>query len=220
MTAVRTAIARALSLCLAAAGLVAGALSLAAAQQSSKTFILHETPKPIAAIQFEDAQGGSRSLADFRGKIVLLNIWATWCVPCRKEMPMLDRLQATLGGPDFEVVTLSIDRGGVDVVRKFFAEVGIQKLSMYLDSAGKATRELGVVGLPTTLLVDREVREIGRLIGPAEWDSPEITELISCVISRDDRAQSWKNLKSAATPPCGIHSLDIPATGTSNNKQP
>lgn len=203
-----------------AAGLIAALPTIAAAQESAKKFIMHETPKSIPAIQFEDGQGRSLRLADFRGKIVLLNIWATWCVPCRKEMPTLDRLQAALGGADFEVVALSIDRGGMDVVRKFFAEVGIQKLAMYIDGSGKATRELGVVGLPTTLLVDREGGEIGRLIGPAEYDSPEMVEFVRCAISGADPALFSKESKPAAPPPCGKQSLDVPAGGTSSNSKP
>src|SRR5712691_10089699 len=98
MTSAKRSIAYRISFCLAAAGLVAATLPIAAAQEPSRNFIIHEAPKPIAAIPFEDAQGQSRSLTDFRGKIVLLNIWATWCVPCRNEMPTLDRLQTKLGG--------------------------------------------------------------------------------------------------------------------------
>ncbi len=159
MIPVTRSLARNMSLSFAAAGLIAATWLIAVAQEPSRNFIIHDAPKPIAAIQFEDADGRPRSLTDFRGKVVLLNIWATWCVPCRKEMPTLDRLQAKLGGSDFEVVALSIDRR-MDAVRKFFAEVGIQKLAMYLDSSAKAIRELGAVGLPTTLLVDREGREV------------------------------------------------------------
>src|SRR5262249_34528033 len=132
------------------------------------------------------------TLADFKGKVVLLNIWATWCGPCRKEMPALDRLQAALAGPDFEVVALSIDRGGMDAVRKFFADIGIRNLAMYLDSSGQALRTLSALGLPTTLLIDREGREIGRLIGPAEWDSPEMVEFVRCVVARSDAADQEK----------------------------
>jgi thiol-disulfide isomerase/thioredoxin len=175
-------------------------MDLAAAQEVSKKFIMHPAPKTVTAIQFEDSQEHSRSLADFRGKVVLLNIWATWCVPCRKEMPALDRLQSTLGDEDFIVVPLSIDRGGMDVVRKFYAEVGIKKLGMYRDKSGNATRKLGAVGIPTTLLIDREGREIGRLVGPAEWDSPEMVEFVRCVISGGTASQTSKETKQAATP--------------------
>lgn len=94
-------------------------------------------------------------------------------------MPALDHLQGALGGPNFQVVPLSVDRGGADVVRNFFAEIGIKKLEIYLDVSGVATRKLSVVGLPTTLIIDREGREIGRLIGPAEWDEPANIEFVA-----------------------------------------
>ncbi|UPJ50498.1 TlpA family protein disulfide reductase [Bradyrhizobium sp. 200] len=204
---------------LTAGGLIAANLSIAAAQEPSRNFIIHETPKPIAEIQFEDADGRSRSLNDFRGKVVLLNIWATWCTPCRKEMPTLDRLQTALGGIDFEVVALSIDRR-MDAVRKFFAEVGIQRLAMYLDTSARATRQLGAVGLPTTLLIDREAREIARLIGPAEWDSPEIAAFISCVIAGGDAAHSSNESEPTATSRCGKRSLGVPAGNADSKRQP
>ncbi len=204
---------------LLATGLSAASSTIAAAQESSKKFALHEAPKPIAAIRFEDGQGQSRGMVDFRGKVVVLNIWATWCIPCRKEMPALDHLQAVLGGANFEVVVLSIDRGGKDVVRKFFANVGIQKLTMYLDTSGKATHELGVVGLPTTLLVDSEGREIGRLIGPAEWDAPDMLEFVSCIISFVHAVQSQKDSKAVISS-CREHSIGLPADGKRSNTQP
>ena len=184
MTIDRTLIARCLSLHLLAAGLLVAGTAIASAQQPPKNFIFHEAPKPIASIAFEDGQGRSRSLADFRGKVVLLNIWATWCGPCRREMPSLDRLQGLLGGADFEVVALSIDRSGIETVRKFYADVGIRKLSIYIDSSGKATRELATVGVPATLLIDRAGRELGRLVGPAEWDEPDIVQFLKRVIAQ------------------------------------
>lgn len=150
----------------------------ASTPEASFAFTLLEEPRPLPAVDFIDGDGRATTLAVFHGKVVLLNIWATWCVPCREEMPTLDRLQAELGGADFEVVALSIDRMGLDVVRDFYDEIGIKHLAMYLDSSGKASRELGAVGLPTTLLVDHEGRELGRLVGPAEWDSPEVVAFI------------------------------------------
>jgi thiol-disulfide isomerase/thioredoxin len=219
MTSAKNSIAYKIFVCLMSAGLVAAALATAAAQEPSRNFIIHEAPKPIAAIQFEDADGRSRSLNDFRGKVVLLNIWATWCTPCRKEMPTLDRLQAALGGIDFEVVALSIDRR-MDAVRKFFADVGIQRLAMYLDISAKATRQLSAVGLPTTLLIDREGREIARLIGPAEWDSPEIAAFISCVIAGGDAAHSSTESEPTASSRCGKRSLGVPAINTDGKRQP
>jgi thiol-disulfide isomerase/thioredoxin len=101
---------------------------------------------------------------------VLLNVWATWCMPCREEMPTLDRLQATLGGPGFEVVALSIDKGGLPVVHAFYQSLGIRFLKLYLDADGEATAGLVATGIPLTLLIDTEGREIGRKLGPAAWD--------------------------------------------------
>lgn len=175
-------------------------------QEPPKNFVMHDAPKPIAALAFDDAEGRSRSLADFKGKVVLLNIWATWCVPCRKEMPALDRLQATLGGPDFQVVALSIDRGSMDVVRKFLGDIGVRNLAVYLDTAGKAMRALGALGLPTTLLVGRDGLELGRLIGPAEWDSAEAVAFVRSTIAESGTA------KSGAGPP--------PADATTPGRQP
>jgi thiol-disulfide isomerase/thioredoxin len=162
----------------------------AAAPPPPANFIVPDSPKPLPAIVFADGEGKTGSLADFRGKVVLLNIWATWCVPCRKEMPTLDRLQAKLGGPDFEVVTLSIDRGGADAVRKFYAAVGVKNLAITLDAKGEAPFKLGTVGVPTTLLIDREGQEIGRLIGAAEWDSPEMVEFLKSKIAQKDSRSS------------------------------
>ena len=153
-------------------------------------FIVPDPPKPLPAIVFADGEGKTGSLADLRGKFVLLNIWATWCVPCRKEMPTLDRLQPKLGGPDFEVIALSIDRGGADAVRKFYAQIGIRNLAITLDAKGEAPFKLGTVGVPTTLLINREGQEIGRLIGAAEWDSPEMVEFLSSKIGKDSRSPS------------------------------
>ncbi len=132
----------------------------------------------IAEVRFVDGDGRRMSLADFRGKQVLLNIWATWCGPCREEMPALDRLQTQLGGPDFEVVALSIDREGVDAVRDFYAELGIEALRIYVDVSTMAPVNLNVRGVPTTLLVDRNGREIGRYAGPAEWDGEAAVKAI------------------------------------------
>jgi thiol-disulfide isomerase/thioredoxin len=149
-----------------------------------KNFVVHASPQPIPTIKFDDNQGQSRSLADFKGKTVVLNIWATWCVPCRREMPALDRLQAALGGPEFAVVPVSIDRGGLDTVSKLYAEIGIRDLPKYSDTSGQIVRALSTVGLPTTLILNRAGQEIGRVIGPAEWDTPEIAAFLKAIISR------------------------------------
>jgi thiol-disulfide isomerase/thioredoxin len=136
------------------------------------------TPRPLPELHFADAGGRKLTLADFRGRLVLLNLWATWCVPCRKEMPALDRLQARLGGPGFEVVALSIDRKGLSAVQPFYRELGLKALRIYVDQSGAAAGELDAPGLPTTLLVDRNGRELGRVVGPAEWDSPPVEAMV------------------------------------------
>ena len=135
-------------------------------------------PQPVAEVQFLGAGPKSHTLADFRGKVVLLNIWATWCAPCREEMPALDRLQQALGGPDFEVVALSIDSGGMDAVRRFYEEIGIGALAPYVDPSMRAGAALRIVGVPTTLLLDREGGERWRKTGPEKWDAPQIVEAL------------------------------------------
>lgn len=142
------------------------------------TFTPYASPRPVANVEFEDGQGRKRTLADFRGKLVLLNLWATWCPSCRAEMPTLDRLQSRFGGADLEVVALSIDRGGQAVVKSFYDEINVQRLAIYVDATAAAGSKLGIIGLPTTLLLDRTGSEIGRVTGPAEWDSPEVIDTI------------------------------------------
>ncbi len=171
------------NLWIAAAWLILAMAPFASAQQAPPNFILHPKPQPISAIVFEDDQGRSQNIGDFKGKIVLLNIWATWCGPCRQEMPALDRLQALLGGPDFAVVALSIDRKGVEAVHKFYAGVGVRNLAIQLDSAARSIRELSTVGVPTTLLLDRDGRELGRISGPAEWDAPAVVDFLRSIVS-------------------------------------
>lgn len=145
---------------------------------SAKELSFLDQPRPVPEIRFEDEHGHDLTLADFRGRVVLLNIWATWCVPCRQEMPTLDRLQARLGGTDFVVMALSIDQKGVEPVRRFYQEVGVKKLNIYVDPSGKAAHTLTIPGVPTTLLIDRQGREVARKMGAAEWDGPEMVSLV------------------------------------------
>jgi thiol-disulfide isomerase/thioredoxin len=137
-----------------------------------------DQPHALPEVRFQDDQGRDLTVGDFRGRVVVLNVWATWCVPCRKEMPTLDRLQARLGGKDFLVVALSIDRKGVEAVRGFYQEVGVENLAIYVDPSGKGSHALAIPGVPTTLLIDREGPEVARKMGEAEWDSPEMVSLV------------------------------------------
>jgi thiol-disulfide isomerase/thioredoxin len=139
-------------------------------------------PQPAPELSFFDADGNELSLADFRGKVVVLNLWATWCAPCRREMPGLDRLQAEHGGADLHVLPLSLDRGEIGQIREFYDEVGVQELEIYHDPTAAAGRVLRAPGLPTTLVIDREGREVGRVLGPAEWDSDEAVALLKAIM--------------------------------------
>ena len=133
----------------------------------------HRMPRTLPAIGFEDRDGRKRSLSDFHGKLVLLNVWATRCGPCRAEMPTLGYLQSRLGSNDFEAVALSIDRGGRAAVDRFFKETKLRSLGIYVDKSTETLARLSIVGIPTTLLLDRDGREAGRHTGPAAWVSPE-----------------------------------------------
>lgn len=156
----------------------------APAAEGGSLIRLHASPRPLPELAFEDGEGRPRTLQDFRGRTVLLNVWATWCAPCREEMPSLDRLQRSLGGPGFEVVALSIDAGGAADVRRFYKEIGIRSLGIYVDRGMRAAGKLATPGVPTTLLVDPQGRELGRHAGPAKWDDPEALRVISGYLPR------------------------------------
>ena len=139
-------------------------------------------PKRLPELTFTDAAGQPRRLTDFRGRTVLLNLWATWCVPCRKEMPALDALQAKLGGDKFQVVAVNIDTRNLDKPKTWLGEVGVKRLSYFADPSAKVFQDLKAVGkaigMPTTLLIDRQGCELGVLAGPAEWASDDAMKLI------------------------------------------
>ena len=142
----------------------------------------------VPDIAFQDAAGKPLSMADWRGRTVLLNLWATWCVPCRQEMPALDALQQRLGSPGFEVVAVNIDTRDPDKPKTFLKELGITKLAYYADSTAKTFQELKEIGrafgMPTTLLLDPQGCEIGSIAGPAEWASNDAVKLIQAAIGQ------------------------------------
>jgi thiol-disulfide isomerase/thioredoxin len=164
----------------------ATAIEPAVSSLTSFKFTTYATSRPVAPLAFVDDAGHRHTLDDFRGKLVLLNVWATWCPPCREEMPTLDRLQEKMGGVDFTVVPLSIDAGdgGVGLVRQFYRQAGVTHLPIFNDSTGTAAEKMGTVVLPATLLIDRDGREIGRTVGPANWNSAEVTALIQEQLDR------------------------------------
>jgi thiol-disulfide isomerase/thioredoxin len=152
--------------------------------------LVRPQPLDLPEFTFADADGKPKSLADFRGKIVLLNIWATWCVPCREEMPALDALETKLGGKDFAVLAVNIDKGGADKAAAFLKETGATHLALYTDPSGKLFSTLKAVGMPTTLIIDRNGKEIARLVGPADWASPEAIAVIEAAIAANGASAS------------------------------
>ena len=150
-------------------------------------FLVHSTPKPVPDFKFNDGDGNPITLEDWRGKVVLLNLWATWCAPCRHEMPSLDRLKAELGGDDFDVVAISIDRAGIEKPKAFLEKIATKDLALYHDPSGKLAARLKAFGMPTTLLIGRNGEELGRLIGPAEWDAPEAVALMRAALAENKK---------------------------------
>ncbi len=141
-----------------------------------------ETPLRLPDVGFHDLSGAERRLSDWHGRTVLLNLWATWCIPCRTEMPALDQLQGSLGGPRFEVVAINIDTRDPSKPHSWLEEVGVHQLAYYADPSAKAFQDLKLagraIGLPTTVLVDPEGCEIGTAAGPADWASADSLALI------------------------------------------
>ena len=158
-----------------------GANALSVGQMAA--FVFKKAPEALPELPFLDKDGKSRLLKEWSGKVVLLNLWATWCAPCRKEMPSLDRLQAELGGKDFEVVAVSADKTGIEGAKKFLDQIKVAKLGVYADPTVRIHSGLKAIGMPATLLLDAQGREIGRLVGPAEWDSEEAKTLIKAAIA-------------------------------------
>jgi len=145
-----------------------------------------QTPFRVPNLAFKDAPGHDRTLAEWRGRTVLLNLWATWCVPCRREMSALDALQAKLGGPGFEVIAINIDTRDPEKPLAFLKDVGIGHLAYYLDRSAMVFENLKTAGkafgMPTTLIVDRAGCEIGNMAGPAEWASEDGVKLVGAAI--------------------------------------
>ena len=145
-------------------------------------------PKPVPELTFKDADGAAKQLADFRGRTVLFNLWATWCAPCRQEMPALDELQAKLGGADFQVVAVNIDTRNPEKAVAWLREAKIQHLGYYADPSAKVFQDLKAAGkafgMPTTLLIDPQGCELATLAGPAEWAGADAMRLIETALGR------------------------------------
>jgi thiol-disulfide isomerase/thioredoxin len=142
-------------------------------------------PKPLPELVFDTPERMKANLADFKGRSVLLNLWATWCVPCRQEMPALDRLQGILGSKDFAVVAVNVDTARLDRPQAFLNEIGVKNLKLYTDKTAAAFQTLKqagkVLGLPTTILIGKDGCEIGTMAGPAQWDSEDALALLNAI---------------------------------------
>jgi thiol-disulfide isomerase/thioredoxin len=147
-----------------------------------------KSPLKVPDLAFTDSTGKPLTLADLRGRTVLLNLWATWCVPCRAEMPTLDALQDKLGGPDFAVVAVNIDTRDADKPKQFLKDIGVQKLAYYADPSAKTFQDLKSIGrafgMPTTMLIDPHGCEIGTIAGPAQWASGDAVKLIEAALGQ------------------------------------
>lgn len=147
-----------------------------------RKLVIHDSPRPVDAAPFTAADGGEITLDAYRGQVVVLNFWATWCPPCRKEMPMLDALNRDMGGDDFQVVTVATGRNSPAAMTRFFDEAQIDTLPLHNDPTMAMARGMGVLGLPVTLILDREGQEIARMQGEATWDGDSARALLSAII--------------------------------------
>ncbi|MDO6478527.1 TlpA disulfide reductase family protein [Shimia thalassica] len=147
-----------------------------------KKLNFHPELRKVSEKTFDAENGTKMTLADYEGQYVLLNFWATWCAPCRKEMPMLSDLQAEFGGDDFQVVTLATGRNAPPAMKKFFDEIGVDNLPLHRDPQSAVARDMAVLGLPVTALIDKNGNEIARLTGDADWSSDNAKAILRNVI--------------------------------------
>jgi thiol-disulfide isomerase/thioredoxin len=163
-----------------------GGFSKALATGPMAAFLVPGERKAIPAFTFANDKGETLDPGRWKGKVVLLNLWATWCVPCRKEMPDIAALQKELGSADFDVVALSVDRKGLEASAAFLKEIGADSLKLYIDPEAKSLAALQALGLPATILIDRKGMEAGRLLGPAPWNSAEAKALVQALLEEKE----------------------------------
>lgn len=147
-----------------------------------KKLVIHETPRNVSRAAFTDEDGEQKHLSDYVGKHVVLNFWATWCAPCRKEMPTLSALQESMGGANLAVVTLATGRNPPPAMKAFFDEIGINNLPLHRDPQQTIARDMDILGLPITVIIDPQGREIARLKGEADWNSDSARAILSAMI--------------------------------------
>jgi thiol-disulfide isomerase/thioredoxin len=201
------------ALCAALAAALFGPAALAASGPpiagSVADFSRIDPSLPAPDDGFTDASGRHLTLADFHGKFLLLNLWATWCGPCVAEMPSLDHLQVALGGSDFLVLPISVDRGGVSEVTGFYDKHRITHLGVYVDTANRLAQHMSVSGIPTSFLVGRDGRVVGALVGATDWDTPEAFALIAYYLKNGQPAPPMPTAP-APTPEVTPTSFSLP----------
>lgn len=152
-----------------------------------KKLVFHSTPEAVSNAPFTLADdAGSQTLQAYAGKHVLVNFWATWCAPCRKEMPMLSDIQTDFGGDSFEVVTIATGRNPQPAIDRFFEEIGVENLPKYLDPRSALARDMAVLGLPITLILDPDGNEIARMRGEAEWNGESAYAVLEALLPEAD----------------------------------
>ena len=161
-----------------------GGLSAALATGAMQRLTIHPRPKPLPKIVALDREGRPHDLSEWKGKVLLVNFWASWCPPCRREMPGIIALQNAYEGKGFRVIAISEDRQGYAWSLRTLTRLGGEKLFLLWDKGGAAQRAIGEKGLPVTLLVDRQGREVARLVGPAEWNSTEARAIIDRLLAQ------------------------------------
>ncbi|MDG2034347.1 MAG: TlpA disulfide reductase family protein [Rhodospirillales bacterium] len=139
-------------------------------------------------VAWKNAAGQEVSLANFSGKVVMLNFWASWCSPCLRELPSINRLQARLGGDQFTVVALNVDRGGKSIASRYTRKLNLDKLDLYWDQDNTTAKSMKLQSMPTTIIFDAKGREVGRVVGSAEWDTKEAVDLLQWFINNPGHA--------------------------------
>ena len=152
-----------------------------------KKLVVHDSPVATSSVAFQlEDDRGETTLEAWQGKYVLINFWATWCAPCRKEMPLLAELQTELGGEDFEVVTIATGKNDPAAMARFFSEIGVTNLPLHADPNSAVAREMGVLGLPATIIIARDGTEVARLLGDADWASDSAKNILKALIAAND----------------------------------